>query len=789
MQFNKNLTKLLVISLCLISLSGCGKNNSETLKNQEAKSNTKIEETSNVNKVSEDTSNNDLKNYVFREDSSLFKDTDYSSFYCMDNGFYTLTSNYFSDETNEEKKDIDEVYYSERDFYDEYVPSTVEYSFNIYDNEGVLKDSFSVTGKESDLTGFQFIDTDKNIYSLNSIYNDESKEELYITKINNDGEIVYKEYISPMDDSENDYYFIRNITKNDSLLYFFDSDNNIYSFNEESKEFDKIVNMSLDEFFNCNIKVLSNNTLGIIYENYSKDLVNSIIIDVNEKKVISENEAIIDNNGLSFFNSNFVDFIVKTSDSLYFYNFEDNSLVKILDFIASDLNSNDISYVYAKDDSVLYMVNASTFDENIMYRYIKVLPEDVKDKKTIIVGVDYVPYNLKNYFIDYNKHSESYRFIFKDYSETKEGLDLMDKDIISGNIPDIIICSNYSKIKNFASKGMLEDLTSYIDKDENLRNNLQSNILDALKFDDKGLYFIVPSYTFSTGVMKKSVYEDLGNYSIDSVNAYLKENNMDASSFFGFASKENKLNDLLYSSSFIDYKNAKAYFDSDEFINALELIGSMKDSDELYGNWDEDSYMASSYFYRENKYIVDNLYLSDFNDYKIMRYGTFGEDLSYVGFPGEELKIRANSAYFFAISASSEYKDACFDMLSVFLNDEYQEQIYEWEFPINKTFLEKKIEKAKKGSFWINEETGEKEYYEDVFYLNDEEILLPTISDKDIEEVLNLNDKIYSFNGYDDTLNSIVIEESEAYFSGQKTASEVAKIIQNRVNIYLAEQY
>ena len=35
---------------------------------------------------------------------------------------------------------------------------------------------------------------------------------------------------------------------------------------------------------------------------------------------------------------------------------------------------------------------------------------------------------------------------------------------------------------------------------------------------------------------------------------------------------------------------------------------------------------------------------------------------------------------------------------------------------------------------------------------------------------------------------SIVKEEAAAFFAGDKSAEEVAKIVQNRVSIYLAEQ-
>ena len=37
-------------------------------------------------------------------------------------------------------------------------------------------------------------------------------------------------------------------------------------------------------------------------------------------------------------------------------------------------------------------------------------------------------------------------------------------------------------------------------------------------------------------------------------------------------------------------------------------------------------------------------------------------------------------------------------------------------------------------------------------------------------------------------ISSIVAQEAESYFSGQKSAADVAALIQNRVSVYLAEQ-
>ena len=43
------------------------------------------------------------------------------------------------------------------------------------------------------------------------------------------------------------------------------------------------------------------------------------------------------------------------------------------------------------------------------------------------------------------------------------------------------------------------------------------------------------------------------------------------------------------------------------------------------------------------------------------------------------------------------------------------------------------------------------------------------------------------FIGYNEELSGIILEEGEAYFTGQRTVEEAAERIRNRVTLYLSE--
>ena len=52
--------------------------------------------------------------------------------------------------------------------------------------------------------------------------------------------------------------------------------------------------------------------------------------------------------------------------------------------------------------------------------------------------------------------------------------------------------------------------------------------------------------------------------------------------------------------------------------------------------------------------------------------------------------------------------------------------------------------------------------------------------------VITSTSALYDFSS--DSIFDIVREQSQAYFSGQKTAEDVAKLVQSKANIYVNEQ-
>ena len=87
----------------------------------------------------------------------------------------------------------------------------------------------------------------------------------------------------------------------------------------------------------------------------------------------------------------------------------------------------------------------------------------------------------------------------------------------------------------------------------------------------------------------------------------------------------------------------------------------------------------------------------------------------------------------------------------------------------------------------VENEDGTKEEYDDYFYMNGEEIKLDPLSQEQVERIVGFIlsvDKCYYYN---ESIMNIINEEMDAFYTGQKTAQEVAKTIQNRAQLYVDE--
>ena len=90
-------------------------------------------------------------------------------------------------------------------------------------------------------------------------------------------------------------------------------------------------------------------------------------------------------------------------------------------------------------------------------------------------------------------------------------------------------------------------------------------------------------------------------------------------------------------------------------------------------------------------------------------------------------------------------------------------------------------------TYTYTDENGEKVYYDQTVYIGDTEYNIPPLTQEQVDDFKAMVDNASVGGNYDSDILDIINEEAAAFFSGDKSADDVAALIQNRVSIYLGE--
>lgn len=194
--------------------------------------------------------------------------------------------------------------------------------------------------------------------------------------------------------------------------------------------------------------------------------------------------------------------------------------------------------------------------------------------------------------------------------------------------------------------------------------------------------------------------------------------------------------------------------------------------------------------YRSGQTMLMPLYLNDFSSLSSSINGSFGEDVAYAGFPTADKNgsaVIATESY--AISAKSASQDAAWEFARYYLTEEYQTSDSSngmYGMPVEKNAFMAMARKALEKPYYLDE-NGQKVEYDETYYINDEEIVLPPLTEEQLNQAVSFVESIGRTTYQNSEVLQIINEEVPAFFEGQKSAKDVAGIIQNRVQLYLDE--
>lgn len=354
-------------------------------------------------------------------------------------------------------------------------------------------------------------------------------------------------------------------------------------------------------------------------------------------------------------------------------------------------------------------------------------------------------------------------------------------ELMTGKGADIILLNNLP-YENYAQKNLLVDYNTLIAKDTSFnKDNYFTNVINALAINGKN-YAMPVSFGISVLSANKSIL-DSKNITIDSKTwtwtdfenvAKQVAGGTGADKKYALANmSETNLVSRMVSASytnFVDEKSKTAKFDTKDFTDLLTVAKDMVDQG-LVNTTTTSSRVNDAAGRGSTVFNIQSIDSPMMFGAAKMIYGT---DASYLSIPGSSGSYTFTSDTLYGINSKSKYQSEAWDFIKFLLSDSVQASRQLGGFPVNKNSLNTLLTNA-----MTQTQSATNAGSANSFRVNF------TQADSDLVKQFASNVNIYS--GADSKILSIVQAEIPGFFSGQKTAADVAKVIQNRVNTFLKE--
>ena len=521
-----------------------------------------------------------------------------------------------------------------------------------------------------------------------------------------------------------------------------------------------------------------------------------------DKKALSEDVFQFPGEGYNYTvvpsNNSEYDVLIRDQLAVYGYNFGDEEPTELLNFINSDLDiSGGVNNLSVAPEGKFLL---SGYDYEVQKNVVQILspvaPEDVKEKIILNFACNYLNYDIRRAIIRFNKANDTYRITVKDYSSynTQEdynaGVKALNNDIASGKGPDILAIDSYGMpVDSYAAKGLFADLGELMDKDPDFdRSELFPSILEAATINGK-IYSLIPLFSIQTLAGKTSDVGEKMGWTLEDMKNLLASK-PEGTQLLPDMTKLSFLNMmiLMNKNEYINKDTGECYFDTDGFIDLLDFINGTFPTEINYEDRDESYWDNYETQFLDGRTLLSDVSIYYLRDINRTEKGTFGEPVTYIGFPNNSGSIGTSISpqTRFAISSKSANKEGAWEFLKYFLSDEFYELEGGYGLPIKISRFEKMAEQAMTPETYTDE-NGVEQVITPSYWINGQRVELGLPTQEMIDKVRSLIDETTQILNYDDALMKIIEDETAPFFAGQKSAKDVVNIINSKVSIYISE--
>lgn len=477
------------------------------------------------------------------------------------------------------------------------------------------------------------------------------------------------------------------------------------------------------------------------------------------------------------------DLLLKDGNSLFSYDEKTSTKAEMLKWIDCGLVGNMVDKIFPLKDGG-FVCSYSDSDGNSKFGILKESENQsvAASKQVITMASAYVDSMAQQKIIEFNKKSDKYKIECKNYENEDDPSAKLASDIVAGNIPDIIDVSGVD-INNFAAKGIFEDLSSYMEKDDKIKDNyFVDGLLDATKIDGKQ-YFLMKYFNIITLAGKAS---ELGKYkdgwTVKDVIDYYNSKPKGTQLLEGDC-KDNVFNTLFSNeiNSYINWETGEVSFNGEAFKNMLDFCNGFPQE------YNYDDAQDTHTLIKDNKLLLSAAYIGSTEEIQVYK-GLFNNDVEYVGYPtsdGYGSYISPNMSY--AISSSSKHKDAAWEFIKSIMTSEDATNDHMGMMPVSSAAFEEMVKRDSTKESYTDDLGNKVEPRTSSYGYGDYEVNIGPATDDEIQTLRDLIKKSSGVLINSNSAMTMITEEVDKFFAGDKKLEEIVDVLQDKMVKYVNE--
>ncbi|MBO7395179.1 MAG: extracellular solute-binding protein [Ruminococcus sp.] len=503
---------------------------------------------------------------------------------------------------------------------------------------------------------------------------------------------------------------------------------------------------------------------------------------------------------------------VRTRSTIY--GIGDDGIEPLLDVNATNVNVNNINGFSLGTDGKVILCTTDYGNWKCKFmRFIPCAPSELGDIKKLRIGIgDEHQFDRETeIFLEENPDLQIERVVYSQHDEDDYNASVtkLTEDALAGNLPDIMI-TDYQGMMcgvDLADKGAFIDLTPFMDKDENLKQEMLFPNVRELITDDGKIYCLPWRVSVDMGYVCKKKWADKyihGDWCLDTMMDTIESlpEGMHTNDWQDGNSKWDRWG-IASDKWWIDAETATCNFDSDSFISYLRFCakgGELTDARDIFADPMNPTAaemqmvrLSQQRQYRDDVTMFKHLSIGNFDSYMSFMYGDFGgEEVVYLGLPYPDgahtfLDIRQPQL---CITKDSTMPDEAWRYISFIQNYDFETDGWSIDgFPLTEKGFFKLADKMR-----YDDKPQWSDQTENGYYWNDGEntVCIGPLRDEDIDFIYNcmknaeVPPKQLRFTG--EAYWQIVDEERQALFAGESTPEQCAKYMQDRIGTLLSER-